>query len=326
MKIAIIGTGALGSSLAINYAANKKKVNIWNRTAINVSKLSDLNNRTNQKRPFINFLKYCNIKNSVEEVVQGSTTILLCINAQSVHIFLRKYSHFLQTKTVVFCSKGIDTKSLLLQTEIGEKFLEQNQLAVLTGPGFSADIISQRPIALTLACLNKKTGKTIQDLLSTPSIRTYLSSDIIGAQIGGSLKNVIAIACGITEARGLGDSAKIAVMTRGFNEIKKIGLALGCELETLIGLSGLGDLALTCTSTQSRNLNYGKNIASKKPTIHQYTVEGKYTATAACKIADKFDLDIPIIRSVDQIIRGIKGIDFLIESLLSRPLRTEKDP
>ena len=180
MKIGIIGTGALGSSLAINYAANKKKVNIWNRTAINVGKLSDLNNRTNQKRPFINFLKYCNIKNSVEEVVQGSTTVLLCINAQSVHVFLRKYSHFLRSKTVVFCSKGIDTKSLLLQTEIGEKFLEQKQLAVLTGPGFSADIISQKPIALTLACLNEKTGKTIQDLLSTPSIRTYLSSDIIG--------------------------------------------------------------------------------------------------------------------------------------------------
>ena len=325
MTIAIIGTGALGSSLAINYAANKKKVNVWNRTAINVDKLYDLNEQTNQKRPYINFSKYCNIKNSVEEVVQGSKTILLCINAQSVNIFLREYSHFLRSKTVVFCSKGIDTKTLLLQTEIGEKFLKQRQLAVLTGPGFSADIISQKPIALTLACINEKMGKTIQDLLSTPSIRTYLSSDVIGAQIGGSLKNVIAIACGITEARGLGDSAKIAVMTRGFNEIKKIGLALGCELETLLGLSGLGDLALTCTSTQSRNLNYGKDLASKKPKNHQCTVEGRYTATAACKIADKFDLDIPIIRSVDQIIRGIKGIDFLIESLLSRPLRTEKD-
>ena len=325
MKIAIIGSGALGSSLAINYAANKKKVNIWNRTAISVEKLSDLNNQANQNRASKTFLKYCKIKNSVEEVVEGSSTILLCINAQSIHFFLRKYSHFLQSKPVVFCSKGIDTESLLLQTEIGEKFLEKKQLAVLTGPGFSSDIIIQKPIALTLACVNQKTGKTIQDLLSTPSIRTYLSSDVIGAQIGGSLKNVIAIACGITEARGLGDSAKIAVMTRGFNEIKKIGLALGCELETLLGLSGLGDLALTCTSTQSRNLTYGKNLASKKPKNHHYTVEGRYTATAACKIADKFDLDIPIIRSVDQIIRGIKGIDFLIESLLSRPLRTEKD-
>ena len=326
MKIAIIGSGALGSSLAINYATNKKKVNIWNRTTINVEKLFDLNNQKNQTRPSINFLQYCNIKNSVEELVQGSTTVLLCINAQSVHFFLRKYSHFLRSKPVVFCSKGIDTKTLLLQTEIGENFLKQRKLAVLTGPGFSADIISQKPIALTLACINEKIGKTIQEQLSTPSIRTYLSSDVIGAQIGGSLKNVIAIACGITEARGLGDSAKIAVMTRGFNEIKKIGLALGCELETLLGLSGLGDLALTCNSTKSRNLNYGKNLASKKPKNHLWTVEGRDTATAACKIAEKFDLDIPIIRSVDQIIRGIKGIDFLIESLLSRPLRAERDP
>ena len=326
MNIAIIGAGALGSALAINYSTNKKKVNIWNRTAIDIKKLLDLNNSSDQKEPFLDFLNYCDIKKSVEEVVKESTIILICIKAQSVRLFLRKYSHFFSSKPVIFCSKGIDTSSLLLQTEIGEKFLKRKQLAVLTGPGFSSDIMSQKPIALTLACKDKKLGKEIQRLLSTPSIRTYLSSDVIGAQIGGSLKNVIAIACGITEAKGLGDSAKIAVMTRGFNEIKKIGLALGGELETLVGLSGLGDLALTCTSIQSRNFTYGISLGSKKSNLNQSTIEGKDTASAACKIADKFGLDIPIIRSIDQIIRGIKGIDFLIESLLSRPLRTEKDP
>lgn len=212
---------------------------------------------------------------------------------------------------------------MLLQTEIGEKFLNKNQLGVLTGPGFASDIINQKPIALTLACKNKKIGKSIQGCLSTSSIRPYLSSDIVGAQVGGALKNVIAIACGITEAKGLGDSARVAVMTRGFSEIKEIGLALGCDLETLMGLSGLGDLTLTCSSMKSRNLNFGKNLVLQKSTKNYATVEGRETASAACHIAERFGLEIPIMKSVDLVIKGTIAIDEAINSLLSRPLRRE---
>ena len=323
MKISIIGGGALGSALALNYASNQKKVTVWNRTRKTTEEILEYKFYPNQKPSPTKCINFLETTNSIEEVVYDSNVILLCIKAQSVYQFLKKYSSYLISKTVVFCSKGIDSERLLFQTEIGEKFLNKNHLAVLTGPGFAADIMAEKPVALTLACQDKKIGNKIQNLISTSSIRPYLSSDIVGAQIGGSLKNVIAIACGITEAKGLGDSARIAVMTRGFTEIKKIGLALGCELETLMGLSGLGDLTLTCNSTQSRNFNYGKQLVYKKFHTKEQTIEGKYTATAACVLADKFGVDVPIMKSVNSTIKGKISIDNAINYLLSRPLGTE---
>ena len=296
MKISIIGGGALGSALALNYASNQKKVIVWNRTRKTTEEILEYKFSNNQRISSQKCIEYLETTNSIEDVVHDSNLILLCIKAQSVYQFLKKYSSFLISKTVVFCSKGIDSESLLFQTEIGDKFLNKSHLAVLTGPGFAADIMAEKPVALTLACQNKKIGNEIQNLISTSSIRPYLSSDIVGAQVGGSLKNVIAIACGITEAKGLGDSARIAVMTRGFTEIKKIGLVLGCELETLMGLSGLGDLTLTCSSTRSRNFNYGKQLACENFQTNEKTIEGKYTVAAACLLADQFGLDVPIMK------------------------------
>ena len=325
MKISIIGGGSLGSALAFNYCSNSKYVSIWNRTKITNQTLLDLSKLLNKKKSLRNSQKLFTITSSLEEAVHDANVVLLCIKAQSVFEFLNKYSSFLISKPIVFCSKGIDSKTLLFQTEIGEQFLNKNHFAVLTGPGFAKDIMAQKPIALTLACKDNEMGNSIQNFLSTPSIRPYLSSDIIGAQLGGSLKNVIAIACGITEAKGLGDSSRIAVMTRGFSEIRKIGLALGCNPETLMGLSGLGDLSLTCNSKLSRNFNYGKKLVSDvKNSRNTFdTIEGKETAAAACEIADKFSLDVPIIRLVNYVIKGTIEIDAAINSLLSRPLRKE---
>ncbi len=323
MKISIIGGGALGSALALNYASNQKKVIVWNRTRKTTEEILEYKFSNNQRISSQKCIEYLETTNSIEDVVHDSNLILLCIKAQSVYQFLKKYSSFLISKTVVFCSKGIDSESLLFQTEIGDKFLNKSHLAVLTGPGFAADIMAEKPVALTLACQNKKIGNEIQNLISTSSIRPYLSSDIVGAQVGGSLKNVIAIACGITEAKGLGDSARIAVMTRGFTEIKKIGLVLGCELETLMGLSGLGDLTLTCSSTRSRNFNYGKQLACENFQTNEKTIEGKYTVAAACLLADQFGLDVPIMKSVNSTITGKISIDYAINYLLSRPLGKE---
>ena len=320
MKISIIGGGALGSALAFNYAFNQKKVCLWNRTTITTEELFQRHQPINK-----NILDHLDIKQSIAETVKDSDAILICIKAQAVYNFLREYSSFLISKPVVFCSKGIDSENLLLQTELGEKTLKKTPLAVLTGPGFASDILAQKPIALTLACKDKETSNTIQALLSTSSIRPYLSSDIIGAQVGGALKNVIAIACGITEGKDLGVSARTAIMTRGFTEINKIGLALGCESETLIGLSGLGDLTLTCNSIRSRNFNYGKELALERLKKDNNTIEGKGTAAAAYQIANHFGLDVPIIKSVFSVIKGTIGIDEAITSLLSRPLKSEMD-
>ena len=258
-------------------------------------------------------------------VVENSDVILLCIKAQSMFDFLAVNFNSFKNKPLVFCSKGIDTKYCLFQTEIAEKFLDKKLFSVLSGPGFASDIVREKPIALSLACKNVNLGKKVQHMISSPSIRIYLNNDLIGTQLGGALKNVIAIACGIADANELGEGAKSAIITRGFYEIRQIGKTFGCKIETLFGLSCLGDLTLTCNSKLSRNYNFGlkigKNLKNNKH--HKETIEGEKTANAAFLISEKYQLDLPIIKTVNKLI--IEDIDTkkAIKKLLERPLKKE---
>ena len=325
MKIGIIGSGQFGASLAHNFSKNLKEINIWNRSNINkniiIKKLNSLSgeNLINQLSP------YFKIRRSILNVVENSDIVLLCIKAQSLINFLGENYSFFENKPLVFCSKGIDSKTCLFQTQIGEKFLNKNNFLVLSGPGFASDIIKQKPIALSLACIDENLGKKIQNIISSPSIRVYLNNDLIGTQLGGALKNVIAIACGVADAKELGESAKSAIITRGFYEIRQIGKALGCQVETLFGLSGLGDLSLTCNSKLSRNYNFGINICKKikKQKNNNITIEGKKTANAAVLISKKYQLDLPIIQTVNDLINGNIEISKAIQNLLERPLKNE---
>ena len=325
MKIGIIGSGQFGSSLAYNFTKNLKEVNLWNRSTVKrgivIDKLNSLNgnNLINQLSPNLK------LSTSLPKVVKNSDIILLCIKAQSLFSFLGDNYKFFQNKPLVFCSKGIDSKTCLLQTEIGEKFLNKKYFLVLSGPGFASDIIKQKPIALSLACRNENLGKKIQKNISSQNIRIYLNNDIIGTQVGGALKNVIAIACGIVDSKQLGESAKSAIITRGFYEIRQIGKSLGCEIETLFGLSGLGDLSLTCNSKLSRNYNFGVKIGKNlyKQKKNEETVEGEKTAKAAVLIAKKYRLDLPIIQTVSDLINENIEITKAIQSLIERPLKKE---
>ena len=171
---------------------------------------------------------------------------------------------------------------------------------------------------------NQNLGKKVQNIISSPSIRIYLNNDLIGTQLGGALKNVIAIACGVADAKELGESAKSAIITRGFYEIRQIGKALGCQVETLFGLSGLGDLSLTCNSKLSRNYNFGINICKNiKKKNKKETIEGKKTANAAVLISKKYQLDLPIIQTVNDLINENIEISKAIQNLLERPLKNE---
>ncbi len=325
MKIGIIGCGQFGVSLAYNFSNNFKEINIWNRTKVKkdivIKKLNSLSseNLINQLSPIFK------IRNSVLSVAENSDIILICIKAQSLSFFLGKTYSFFENKPLVFCSKGIDSKTCLFQTQIGEKFLNKDNFLVLSGPGFASDIIKQKPIALSLACENKILGKKVQNIISSSSIRIYLNNDLIGTQLGGALKNVIAIACGIADSKELGESAKSAIITRGFFEIRQIGKALGCQIETLFGLSGLGDLSLTCNSKLSRNYNFGFNICKnlKNKKNHKETVEGKKTANAAVLISKKYQLDLPIIQTVNDLINENIEISKAIKNLIERPLKNE---
>tara|TARA_A100001011_G_scaffold395739_1_gene491633 strand:+ start:1165 stop:2142 length:978 start_codon:yes stop_codon:yes gene_type:complete len=322
MKIGIIGSGLFGSSLAYNFSYNSKKINLWNRTKINKKIIIKKLNSLNCGKSLSQLSSNLKIRKSISKMVEKSDIILLCIKTQSLFSFFEKNYTYLKEKPLIFCSKGIDSKKCLFPTEIGEKFLNKDYFAVLSGPGFASDIIKQKPIALSLACKNVKLGKKIQNIISSPIFRLYLNRDLVGTQLGGALKNVIAIACGITDSRELGESAKSALITRGFFEIRQIGKSLGCEIETLYGLSGLGDLSLTCNSKLSRNYNFGLKIAENKKNKKE-TIEGKKTANAAFLISKKYKLDLPIIETVNNLINESTDIEIAIEKILKRPLKNE---
>jgi glycerol-3-phosphate dehydrogenase (NAD(P)+) len=249
-------------------------------------------------------------------------TLLLVLPAQQTEPFLTAVADHLPRAPLVLCAKGIDARTHRLQSEIAALRAPHRPLAALTGPGFAAEIAAGLPTALTLACEDETLGPELQRTLSTPRIRLYLTRDLTGAQLGGALKNVVAIACGIADGARLGASARAALMTRGFAEISRLAAAMGARPETLAGLSGLGDLSLTCNSPQSRNFALGHALGAGEPRPAG-TVEGVATARAACQLAETHAVDLPIATAVADVLDGTLTIEGAMETLLARPLRSE---
>ena len=213
------------------------------------------------------------------------------------------------------------------QSEIAAELAPDRAAAVLTGPSFAAEISKGLPTALTLACADSQVGEALQAQLSTATLRLYLTDDVVGAELGGALKNVFAIACGAAAGAGLGESARVALMTRGFAELTRIATAMGARPETLGGLSGLGDLALTCGSEKSRNFTYGMALGQGKTpdeiAADGRTYEGAATAGVAVSLAEKLEVDAPICSVVSDLVAGRCDIDQAIAALLARPLKRE---
>ncbi len=294
MKIGIIGAGAFGSALAVAYGQKGLEVALWARGKpcaraypAPVSHISDLAD------------------------LQGAAAILLVLPAQQTAAFLAKNT--LPEAPLVLCAKGIDAATGRLQSEVAGR-----AASILTGPGFADEIAAGLPTALTLAGGNAAQ----QALLSTPKLRLYRTDDMIGAQAGGALKNVIALACGMAIGAGLGESARAALLTRGFAEMQRLGVALGGKAETFQGLSGLGDLALTCASTQSRN--FAQGLAFGRGTgATGGTVEGLATAQAAAALARKLGVEAPITAAVAAVVSGAATVETAMQTLLARPLKEE---
>ncbi|KAG1713742.1 Glycerol-3-phosphate dehydrogenase [NAD(P)+] [Nymphon striatum] len=253
----------------------------------------------------------------------ASETILLAIPAQKLGSWLAQHSDTLAGKRLIACCKGIDQDTLRGPAAQITAHVPSATAAMLTGPSFAADIADHLPTALTLACNDAIEGPYLQASLSTPTLRLYLSNDVIGAELGGALKNVIAIACGVCMGAGFGESARAAVITRGFAEMRRIGGPLGADPETLTGLSGFGDLALTCTSDGSRNYRFGYSIGAGQTFDSGTTVEGAATAVSVTNLAEKHDLDLPICRVVADLSSGKIDPETALATLLSRPLRKE---
>ena len=315
MSVAVLGAGAFGTALAIALA-EKEPVTLWGRDAVHCADMA--RDRVNARRlPNCAFPDGLAISANLETVLNADT-ILLALPTQSLAGFAATYD--MSAKTVVACCKGMD-----LQTGRGPTHILQNarHAAVLTGPSFASDIARGLPTALTLACVDADVGRALQQQLSTPTLRLYRSSDVIGAELGGALKNVIAIGAGAVMGAGLGASARAALMTRGFAEMQRVALSRGAQPETLMGLSGFGDLVLTCTSDQSRNYRLGCALGAGETFDSSITVEGASTAQALVQWSQDVAMDIPVCTAVADLVTGRIDVNDAMARLLARPLKEE---
>lgn len=312
MSLAVIGAGAFGTALAVTLA-RQGPVTLWARDPGTMA----VDRQNTRRLPGVTFPDAISIT-ALLETALAADTILIALPMQTLAGFAA--THDLGGKTVVACCKGMDVTTGAGPSSILNR---ARHVAVLTGPSFAADIARGMPTALTLACADEDAGRALQAQLSTPTLRLYRSTDVIGAELGGALKNVIAIACGAVMGAGLGDSARAALMTRGFAEMLRVAARFGAQPDTLMGLSGLGDLTLTCTSDQSRNYRLGLALGAGRDFDGGITVEGVTTAQALRKVAAKDGLDLPICACVADLVTGKLDIKGAMQQLLGRPLKEE---
>jgi glycerol-3-phosphate dehydrogenase (NAD(P)+) len=318
--IAVVGAGAFGTALACAEAADGRPVLLWGRD-IEAMAAVDTTRENARRLPAARLPDGVRATASLGALA-AADVILLALPAQATEGFLAEHGRALPEAPVVLCAKGLTRAGFCRQSELAGAALPGRPLAVLTGPGFAAEIARGLPTALTLACADPALGRRIQEQLSTPRLRLYLTEDVVGAELGGALKNVTALACGMVEGAALGQSARAALMTRGFAETARLAAALGARPETLTGLSGLGDLSLTCNSPQSRNFAAGRALGAGE-LVPVGTVEGIATARAACELGRRTGVDMPIAEAVAAVIEGALTIGAAMEGLLARPLREE---
>ncbi|TGN43608.1 NAD(P)-dependent glycerol-3-phosphate dehydrogenase [Paracoccus liaowanqingii] len=311
--IGILGAGAFGTALAVALTANGP-VTLWGRRIDWTGE--------NPRLPGVPLPPGLTVTQDLDRALQADT-ILLALPAQVLGAFLDDHAARLDGKRLVSTAKGIDLRRLTGPSALIAQGCPDATVAVLTGPSFAADIARGLPTALTLACADPAAAEALQQRLSTPVLRLYRTTDVVGAELGGALKNVIAIAAGTVIGAGLGDSARAAIITRGFAEMTRLAGHLGARPETLTGLSGLGDLTLTCTSGQSRNFRYGCALGSGKDFDSTTTVEGAATARALDRMASRDGLDLPIAAMVARLAEGGISVEKAMDRLLSRPLKEE---
>lgn len=312
--IGIAGAGAFGTALAVALASGGRQVLLWGRDGTLRA------TRQSPRLPGVVLPEGVTLAENVSDIAE-SEAVLLALPMQQLRGFLSGPGAALLDSDLIACCKGIDLTTLKGPAEVMAEAGARGQLGILTGPSFAADIARGLPTALTLAFAGDR-AEAMQALLSTPTLRLYRSDDVVGAELGGALKNVIAIAAGVVAGAGLGDSARAALVTRGYAEMLRLALALGARAETLAGLSGLGDLILTCTSAQSRNFAHGVALGAGRP-VAQATVEGVATAQAAVRLAGGIGIEMPVAAMVARLVAEEIGVAEAVRQLMSRPLKQE---
>ena len=329
-NISVIGGGAWGTAIANTLIrSGAKEISIWARENSVVESIN-LEGINKIYLPNCKVLPGIYASNNLKDVL--SKIVFLVVPAQFLREIIIAYSlvceksnQDIKKMTVVVCSKGIELKTLSLMSEIVRDILPNINLAVLSGPTFAREVAEGKPAAVTLATENEKIAEKIAIVLQNTNFRPYLSSDIIGVQVSAALKNVLAIACGIVSGSNLGENAIAALITRGLNEIKRLGLVLGAKESTFFGLSGIGDVVLTCTSRQSRNFSLGAELVSSESAAITSTrlAEGVATTRAARELSTKLNVEMPIITAMDKILNENANINSVILNLLERPIKKE---
>jgi glycerol-3-phosphate dehydrogenase (NAD(P)+) len=321
--IAVLGAGAWGTALASACARAGRSVTLWEHDPANAARLK--NQRESQFLPGIPLDDGIAIASDLAEAA-GAAAILLVVPAQAVRAVMQALAPALAERTpVIVCAKGIERGSKKFMTEVIAECAPKASPAILSGPSFAADVARGMPTAVTLAAADGKLAAELAQAVGSATLRPYHSSDVRGVEIGGAAKNVLAIAAGVVMGRGLGTSALAALTTRGFAELVRFGKAYGAKAETMMGLSGLGDLLLTCSSPQSRNFTFGINLGrgEKPDSIHAGLAEGVFTAPVLLEMARDRAVDMPISAAVAALLTGKMTVDAVIESLLTRPFKAE---
>lgn len=324
----VLGAGAWGTALAQVCARAQLATTLWARETEVVDAIWA--NRENAL-----FLPGVKLEDEIAATTDmadlgGCDIILAVAPAQHLRAALTALAPHLAPGTpVVLCAKGVERGSLKLMTQVLAETVPHARPAVLSGPSFAAEVARGLPTAVTLAAADPELGRTLAEAIAIPAFRPYLADDMIGAEAGGAIKNVLAIACGVVEGRGLGRSAHAALITRGFAEMTRFAVALGAQAETVAGLCGLGDLVLTCSSLQSRNMSVGlalgKGLSLQEALAGKLSVaEGVESAPAARELAARLGVDAPICEAVAAVLAGEVGVEAAIEGLLSRPLKAER--
>jgi glycerol-3-phosphate dehydrogenase (NAD(P)+) len=324
----VIGGGAWGTALAQVAARAGLQVRLWAREP-------EVVRSVREQRENSLFLPGVPLEPAIEPTGEladlGRCDLILAVApAQHMRATLKAFApHARRGVPVLLCAKGVEQGTLALMTEVIADALPQAQPAVLSGPSFAGEVARGLPTAVTLACEDGKLGRALAAAIATPAFRPYFADDMVGAEAGGAVKNVLAIACGVSEGRGLGRSAHAALITRGFAEMTRLGVALGAEPETLAGLCGLGDLVLTCSSPQSRNMSVGLALG-RGETLQQAlsgklsVAEGVASAPAVTALARKHNVEMPICEAVAALLDGRIDVDAAMAGLLSRPLKAER--
>ena len=330
-KIAVFGAGTWGIALARLLAAHGKDVTVWSAIPAELKALSTTHRHPNL--PGMELPATMHYTADIAEACAGRDVLLFAVPSPFVRTTAKKAApHIPDGQLIVDVAKGVEDKTLMTMSEIIEDELakagRKARVVALSGPTHAEEVARDMPTAIVAACADEDAAKTVQKIFNTPTFRVYTNDDRRGTELGGAIKNVIALAVGIALGLGYGDNAKAALITRGNAELARLGAAMGCKPETFAGLSGMGDLIVTCTSMHSRNLHAGmligrgKSVEDAKTEVGQ-VVEGINALPAACRLAKKYKVEMPIVQAVEAILDGKLEARSALMSLMGRSLKRE---